>query len=551
VTVTGTTRGSASEGSTAAAPHGRYALATREFEHLRRLIYAEAGISLSPAKRVLLESRLSKRLRALGLDSFEEYCAYLDERRDDELVAFINCVTTNKTDFFREPHHFEFLREHVLPAVDARARQTGERRLRVWSAGCSTGEEPYTIAMIVREWLKGRPGWDVRILASDIDTHVLATAAAGEYDADRLSDVPLESRERWFPLAAGGRDGLGGVGRRHADQSLRDLIAFRRINLNDEPWPIQSAFDVIFCRNVIIYFDRDTQSRLLTRFARLLRAEGHLIIGHSESLAWLSDTFASVRGVPTVYKLAARAAGKAPLPKPLSQGEGLSSFSESPRDPVCSGEAIPSDAVRPRFGQTSRPATPTAAARPPSTPSSFATPSASRQVSVLSEQAATVPGTRHRVPRGLAQKGSPLSLGEGDGGEGLFAPRAAEPFRAIVGAQVLVGLFDADAAVGGAAIVSSDANASSLLTSLLRQLEARGARTERLRAKVFGGAALPNADAADAAAAARTVDAVREALASLNVPIAAARTGGHASLEIIFHPDTGRALVRETRGDAR
>src|SRR5690349_17657871 len=131
------TDGPGSESSTAPS-FGRYSLATREFERLRRLIYAEAGISLSPAKRVLLESRLSKRLRALGLDSFEDYCAYLDERRDDELVPFINCVTTNKTDFFREPHHFEFLREQVLPAVEARSRQTNERRLRVWSAGCST-----------------------------------------------------------------------------------------------------------------------------------------------------------------------------------------------------------------------------------------------------------------------------------------------------------------------------------------------------------------------------------------------------------------------------
>jgi chemotaxis protein methyltransferase CheR len=503
------TGGDGSEGSTGGL-HGRHSLGPREFERLRRLIYVEAGISLSGTKRVLLESRLSKRLRALGLDSFEDYCACLDERRDDELVPFINCVTTNKTDFFREPHHFDFLRDHVLPAVDARARQTGDRRLRVWSAGCSTGEEPYTIAMLVREWLKGRPGWDIRILASDIDTSVLAAAAAGEYDADRLEGVSPEWRDRFFAPVPGFGDERRG--RLRACPALRDLIAFRRINLNDEPWPIQATFDVIFCRNVIIYFDRDTQSRLLTRFARILKPDGHLIIGHSESLAWLSDTFTAVRGVPTAYKLAARAAiQRAPLPKPLSQGEGLNKL-ESPRD---SGS--------PRLNRPPRPTT-------------------QRREPISDSGRLEGEG----VPRGLTEKGSPHSLGEGGGGD-------EGPFHAVIGAQVLVCLFDADAAVGGATLVPCDAtsNAASLVTSLMRQFEARGARAERLRAKVFGGAALPVAGTADvaapadAAAAARTVDAVHAALVSLNVPVVAARTGGSVPLEIIFHTDTGRALVRE------
>ena len=279
---------------------GVFHLDSEEFETLRELIHGEAGIWLAPSKRVLLESRLSKRVRQLGLGSFADYCAYLGEHLADERIALINCVTTNKTEFFREPHHFEFLRQQMLPALEQRAR-AGRKRLRIWSAGCSTGEEPYSIAMVVREWLGARTDWDVRILASDIDTNVLHAAALGCYPAERLNEVSGDRRRRWFRTVPESPQIVS------ADPALQSLITFRRINLIHEPWPIRTAFDVIFCRNVMIYFNRETQARLVTRFSRLLAQGGHLIIGHSESLAWLPGRFSPVNGYPTVYAAPATA----------------------------------------------------------------------------------------------------------------------------------------------------------------------------------------------------------------------------------------------------
>jgi chemotaxis protein methyltransferase CheR len=281
---------------------GTVELTTREFDSLRALIHEIAGIALAPAKRTLLESRLQRRLRALNLHSFADYIDRLAQPGTPEVVEMINCVTTNKTDFYREPHHFRFLQQQVIPT--AQARNIGARRLRIWSAGCSTGEEPYTIALAVADALGPRlKSWDVRILASDIDTKVLETAAAGTYPADRIEVVPDHLRERYFSPSS------SSPGAWDIDDSLRRMITFRRINFADPRWPINTQFDLIFCRNVIIYFDRDTQAVLFERFAQLLKKDGHLVIGHSETLSWLTGTFAQVRGVPTVYRLATAADG--------------------------------------------------------------------------------------------------------------------------------------------------------------------------------------------------------------------------------------------------
>ncbi|MBN9117979.1 MAG: hypothetical protein J0I06_02225 [Planctomycetes bacterium] len=275
-----------------------FAIRDDEFEAVRRLLYDRTGIALGDSKRDMVCSRLAKRLRHHGLASFTDYLR-LVRAADDEGQEFINCLTTNKTDFFREAHHFQFLRDTVIPGARAKGR-----RLRIWSAGCSTGEEPYTLALTLREHCPAAEGWDVRVLASDIDTAVLAAAERGVYDADR-ADVPPELLRKYFLRGTGPRAGQVAV-----RPELRDLIAFRQINLTADPWPIRTRFDVIFCRNVVIYFDRDTQRRLLTRFAEHLAPDGYLFMGHSENIHWMADTFAPLGG--TVYR--PRSAGPGPAP---------------------------------------------------------------------------------------------------------------------------------------------------------------------------------------------------------------------------------------------
>jgi chemotaxis protein methyltransferase CheR len=284
-----------------------FTLRPDEFEAVRRLLYDETGIALGDAKRDMVCSRLAKRLRHHDLTSFTDYLALVRTETAGERQEFINCLTTNKTDFFRESHHFDFLRDTVIP--EARA---GGRRLRVWSAGCSTGEEPYTRAMTLAEHCPVSDGWDVRVLASDIDTSVLANAERGVYDADR-ADVPPELLRKYFLRGTGAN-----AGKVAARPVLKERLAFRRINLMDDPWAVRTRFDVIFCRNVVIYFDRDTQRRLLSRFAAHLEPGGYLFMGHSENIHWMADTFAPLGA--TVYRLrggapAARAVGGVPAPR--------------------------------------------------------------------------------------------------------------------------------------------------------------------------------------------------------------------------------------------
>jgi chemotaxis protein methyltransferase CheR len=256
-----------------------------EFESLRKLVYRATGIALGPQKRQLLQARLGRRLRALGLKSFTEYLQVLAERDPggEELTRFVNAITTNKTDFFREAHHFHYLAETQVAALRARAARGGDRTVRIWSAACSSGEEPYTIAMTLRDTLGPGAGWDVRILASDIDTDVLDRASAGVYSLDQVAPVPEALRKRYFLRGTGTNDGLVQV-----RAEIRALVTFRHLNFLDDPWPIRSRFDAIFCRNVLIYFDRPTQARLLERLVAHLKDEGLLFLGHSESVHGLS-----------------------------------------------------------------------------------------------------------------------------------------------------------------------------------------------------------------------------------------------------------------------
>jgi len=254
-----------------------FAFSDADFRSLAQFAYDQAGIVLTDTKRNLVYSRLSRRLRALGLTSFRQYREHLAST-PSELESFINAISTNLTKFFREAHHFDHFRTHVAVPFAQAAHGTFGRRLRVWSAGCSTGEEPHTIAVVLRRDVRDIDRHDVRILATDIDTEVLAKGSRGEYPADSIDEVPLAYREFFRPNAGERRGASISLG-----EEFKRLIAFRRLNLI-EPWPFSGNFDAIFCRNVMIYFDGPTKHELVERFTQKLKPGGLLYIGHSESL---------------------------------------------------------------------------------------------------------------------------------------------------------------------------------------------------------------------------------------------------------------------------
>jgi chemotaxis protein methyltransferase CheR len=255
-------------------PERDFEMTDQDFAQIRALARARVGIDLGEAKRALVYGRLVRRLRHLGLERFSDYLARVEAPGSEEAGAFINALTTNVTEFFRENHHFDFLTQTVLPAL----RKGTRRRLRFWSAGCSTGEEPYSLAMTIREAFPETSGWDIRILATDIDSNVLAEAKAGRYAVDRIDRVPRALLARHF-----GKATVGGAETYTAAPALQSLITFKPLNLL-EPWPMQGPFDVIFCRNVIIYFDGPTKLGLVRRFQSMLVPGGHLFLGHSESM---------------------------------------------------------------------------------------------------------------------------------------------------------------------------------------------------------------------------------------------------------------------------
>jgi chemotaxis protein methyltransferase CheR len=247
-----------------------------DFERLRELVSKHAGISLSSSKRQMVYSRLVRRLRALRMPGFREYCELLGSGHEEEMVQFINAITTNLTSFFREPHHFEHLRSEVLPAL--LHTRAANRRIRIWSAGCSTGEEPYSIAMTIAEGVPQLHQWDIKILATDLDTSVLARAEQGIYERSRVGEMDPARLKRWFLKGKGASSNLVRI-----RPEIHRLIHFRQLNLI-QPWPLRGPFDAVFCRNVVIYFDKPTQRILFDRIADLTAADGHLYIGHSETL---------------------------------------------------------------------------------------------------------------------------------------------------------------------------------------------------------------------------------------------------------------------------
>jgi len=259
-----------------------------QFQKISKIIYDICGINLKEGKEALVRSRLLKRLRTLGVNSFGDYLTLLEGRKAAlEIPHLVDVITTNKTGFFREDDHFAFLQTEVLP-------QIRNNRVRIWSAACSSGEEPYTMAMVLKESFTGLDRRDVRILATDISSRMIERAKKGIYAADAVRDVPQPYLGRYF-LRVRWKDEVC----YQIQESLRSMIAFARLNLM-EPWPMKGPFDVIFCRNVMIYFDRPTQEKLVNRFWDLLASGGYLFVGHSEGLSGVSHQFRHIR--PAIYR---------------------------------------------------------------------------------------------------------------------------------------------------------------------------------------------------------------------------------------------------------
>ncbi len=261
-----------------------------DFNFLRNLSNKHSGILANDDKFDMFYSRLARRIRALRLKNFKEYCQYLEQNPESEFTEFINSVTTNLTSFFRENHHFEYLADTVIPEL--LAKNKGSRQIKIWSAGCSTGEEPYSIAMTLKENIPS--DWQIKILATDLDTQVLQTAASGVYPVDRVSGLSQQRLSRWFKKGKGTN-----ANKVKVVSELQQLIQFNQLNLMQD-WPMKGPFDVIFCRNVLIYFDKETKEKLARRYAQLLPIGHRLFIGHSESLHQLDTGFELIGN--TIYK---------------------------------------------------------------------------------------------------------------------------------------------------------------------------------------------------------------------------------------------------------
>lgn len=256
-------------------------LKDKEYQALVKRIYEVCGISLGDNKQELVKTRLSKRVRALGYKSYKEYVQHLEEEEDDqELMLMIDAISTNFTSFYREKQHFDFLMNKALPEIVKRKQAAGEKRLRAWCAAASSGEEPYTLALTLLKFFENQPGWDAKLLATDISTKVLSEAVRGVYSLDKVKTVEPELLRKYFH-----QDNRGKEPAFRVSDEVRDLVVFRRLNLMDDQFPFRGPFDFISCRNVMIYFDLSTQERVVEKLLSYLAPGGYLLIGHSENLS--------------------------------------------------------------------------------------------------------------------------------------------------------------------------------------------------------------------------------------------------------------------------
>ena len=277
-------------------PRMQYVISNEEFELFRSLIYDTCGINLQLSKKELVKARLSKRLPKVGTNSFNDYYKYVTktDKTGKELIHLIDSISTNKTDFFREIKHFDFLNTTLLPELIAK-KEKNDKKLRIWCAASSSGEEPYTLAITVLNHIKPSNGWDIKILATDISTEILQKAVTGIYKMETLKDIPPGTVSAHFSKVI--------VDNAHcyeAKDHLKNLITYRRFNLMTEKFPFKNPFDFIFCRNVMIYFDLETQHRLVSKFYDCLPKNGYLFIGHSETLSKSNSSFKYTQ--PAVYQ---------------------------------------------------------------------------------------------------------------------------------------------------------------------------------------------------------------------------------------------------------
>jgi chemotaxis protein methyltransferase CheR len=274
---------------TAAMDSGTASMNRETFKKFVTLIYEKSGITLNENKEALVSSRIAKRMRKLGIPNHLDYLRYiLDDTSGEEIVNMLDVISTNVTHFFRESQHFDFMQEKMDQWLC-----NGDRRFTIWSAGCSSGEEPYTMAMVLREVTKGS-SVNLRILATDISTRILARSKEGVYDAKKAESIPRSLRDRYFD-----REGSGETAVYSAKETLRSLITFKRLNLSIVPFPMKGPMDFIFCRNVMIYFDNRVRVQLLGEFHRLLKPGGYLCVGHAESLTGMLGGFKAIK--PSVY----------------------------------------------------------------------------------------------------------------------------------------------------------------------------------------------------------------------------------------------------------
>ncbi len=452
-----------------------------EFQAIRDLIYQEAGISMSDAKRALVCSRLAKRLRQLGLRSHTEYLDYLANQDPNgvERQLMINSLTTNKTDFFREPHHFEFLHQVVFPEVKRRAAVGKPRRLRIWSAGCSMGDEPYTIAITILEHFGSRHGWDIRILASDINTEVLETAEQGVYPLERIDFLDAKLKSRYFLRGTGRWDGFCQI-----RPEVRRLVTFRQLNFMDESWPIQTQFDVIFCRNVIIYFNAQTQQRLLPRFANYLTENGYLILGHSENLHWLSQLYMACGN--TIYRR---------------------------RSALSLGKQPAKDSVSPAHS---------AQVEHPTTRQALSSKETRRRYEIIAGE--------YHASREPAEIRTVLGS--------CVAACLFDPVTRIGGmTHFMLPCSTSDATVSARYGVHA-------MELLINEIMKLGGDRHRLQAKVFGGARVLEGRGATLDVGRRNIQFIRHFLRTEGIPLLAERLGGENPVRVHFTTDTGKALVK-------
>jgi chemotaxis protein methyltransferase CheR len=479
-------------------------LTAADYKAIASLLYEWTGIRLQN-KRQLVIGRLTPRLRALRLSTFSEYVELVMHQgaKGVEAQAFINQLTTNKTAFFREPHHFDYLRAFLTQTVAPRALSRGERKVRLWSAACSTGEEAYSLAITAAEALPSSAGWDVRVRATDIDTNCLDVGRAGVYDHERFEEVPIALRERCFSKLPDGQY--------RVLPEIARLVSFEQLNLVREPSFGRDTFDAIFCRNVIIYFDSATQKALIERLVQRLAPDGRLYLGHSETLVGSSLVRVSDQiGVYAQGAAAQRQAEPVPANAAAAARVGRRSVPPTSRRPI--------RMVQPPAARIVRP--------PPLPPSQN-----------LTESGASVdqPLPHLRVVLGEWQVATTPTI-----------------VSTLLGSCVSACLFDEQAGVGGMnhfmlpSSSGSDASPANFgvhaMELLINALMMRGAVRSRLRAKVFGAGAVTKALPATVGEA--NAQFIRSFLAREGIPLVVERLGGERPREVFFRTDTGEVRLR-------